>query len=121
MHVNLFEVAMGAVASLAVPFAAMGVAGKPVDTPRLPLAETVEIAATAIDYPLPGEFLLDARPATAPSTRLETPAFHIMKRQVSLADYERCVADGACRPADARPNPLDVPVTGVNWLGTTAT
>ena len=116
MHVNMFEVAMGAVASLAVPFAAMGVAGKPIDAPLLPMAETVEIVATLIDYPHPGEFLAEGHPATAPSTSIEAPAFRIMKRQVSLADYDLCVADGACRPADARPNSAEVPVTGVNWL-----
>lgn len=116
MHAGMFEVAMGAAASLAVPFAVVGLAGKPIDAPFLPPVETVEIAATAIDYPLPGEFLVEGRPATAPSARVEIPVFRIMKRQVSLADYDLCVADGACRSADAQVSTADVPVTGVNWL-----
>lgn len=116
MHINMLEAALGAVASLAVPLAAVGLAHLPPRAPLLPMAETVGIAATVIDYPLPGEFLVEGRPATAPSAKVEIPAFRIMKRQVGLADYDLCVAEGACRPADARPNPRDVPVTGVSWL-----
>nr|WP_295462241.1 SUMF1/EgtB/PvdO family nonheme iron enzyme [Mesorhizobium sp.] len=116
MHINMLEAAVGAVASLAVPLAAVGLAHLPPRAPLLPMAETVGIAATVIDYPLPGEFLVEGRPATAPSAKVEIPAFRIMKRQVGLADYDLCVAEGACRPADARPSPRDVPVIGVSWL-----
>ena len=116
MHLNLAEAALGAVATLAVPAALVGLAGEPPSANGVEQAETVEIAATVIDYPLPGEFLAAGHPAAAPVEKIEVPAFRIMKRQVSLSDYGRCVADGACAPAEAVATLDDVPVTGVNWL-----
>jgi formylglycine-generating enzyme required for sulfatase activity len=46
----------------------------------------------------------------------------MMKYQVGLADYQRCVEAGACLPADARPEAdgAAVPVTGVNYLDASA-
>jgi formylglycine-generating enzyme required for sulfatase activity len=115
MPMNLFDAALGAAAALAVPFAA----GLATDVARAPLvlaAETVSIAASVLHYPLPGEFLRDGAPAAAPVERVEVAGFRIMKHQVGLADYERCVAAGACNRADAAPAAADVSVTGVNWL-----
>lgn len=116
MHVNLVEAVLGAAAAFAVPAALVGLADEPGQRIPVPAAETVMIASAAIDYSLPGEFLANGRPAAAPIERKEITAFRIMKRQVSLADYGRCVADGACDPADAAPTIADVPVTGVSWL-----
>lgn len=117
MHINMFEAALGAIAAIAVPVAA-GLTIPSNDTS--PMADTVRIAATIIDYPLPGEFLAEGRPATAPSRRIEVPAFRIMKRQVGQTEYDRCVTAGACKGADAAPASDDIPVTGVNWLDASA-
>ncbi|RWG22879.1 MAG: formylglycine-generating enzyme family protein [Mesorhizobium sp.] len=79
----------------------------------------------AFKHPLPGEFLKNGHPAPGPVLEeiLHAP-LEIMKFQVTTLDYERCVADGACKPADSG-LPSDVPVTGVshfdaeafaNWL-----
>lgn len=116
MHVNLIEAALGAAAALAVPATLAGLAGDPGGGVSVPAAETVSIASTALDYPFTGEFLVDGRPAAAPRENREVPAFRIMKHQVSLADYGRCVADGACEATDAVARSTDVPVTGVSWL-----
>lgn len=116
MHLNLVEAIAGASAALAVPAALFGLVGEPDPVTYLPAAETVDVAPAAIEYPLPGEFLAGGRPTAAPSERIEVPAFRIMRQQVSLADYGRCVAAGACEAAEAAPTPGDVPVTGVNWL-----
>jgi formylglycine-generating enzyme required for sulfatase activity len=115
MHFNIIEAAVTATA-LVVPAAFFGLAGEPGLGPYLPSAETVEIASAAIDYPLPGEFLAGGRPIAAPSERMKVPAFRIMRQQVSLAEYSRCVAEGACEPAEAASTAADVPITGVNWL-----
>src|SRR5690606_36159181 len=63
----------------------------------------------------PGEFLQDSRPAAAPRVpvRIRRP-LEIMKYQVGLDDYARCVAAGACKRADARGG-SEVPVTGVSY------
>lgn len=115
MPMNVFDAALGAVATLVVPVAA-GLAADAVRAPLVPAAEMVPVAATALHHPLPGEFLRNGAPAAAPVERIEVPGFRIMKHQVGLADYERCVAAGACNPADAASAAGDVPVTGVNWL-----
>lgn len=116
MHVNLLETALGGAAAIAVPLVAAGLASVPASKSVLPAVPTVEISRTVIDYPVPGEFLAGGRPTSAPVERVEVPAFRLMTHQVGLADYGRCVADGACNPPDARPTSEDVPVTGVNWL-----
>ncbi|MCV0396742.1 MAG: formylglycine-generating enzyme family protein [Rhizobiaceae bacterium] len=76
----------------------------------------IEIAESLINYPLPGEFLARGQPAAAPIEKRAVPAFRITKQQVSLADYNLCVAAGACDAADATPSGEDVPVTGVSFL-----
>ncbi|MEP4421892.1 MAG: hypothetical protein ABJ354_10640, partial [Nitratireductor sp.] len=96
------EAIIGAVAAVAVP-AAIGLVDWAGSTPG-PVpgsVETVAIAPGAIDFPLPGEFLADGRPAAAPSrsVRFERP-LHIMADQVSRAACGECVAAGGCRPTD---------------------
>lgn len=116
MHVHLHEAAIGIVAALAVPAAILGLAMEPHSGNPHGFHGTVEIRERVIDYPLPGEFLAGGSPAAAPVVKERVPAFQIMKQQVSLAEYGRCVADGACAPAEAASTQADVPVTGVNFL-----
>ncbi|MEP9390202.1 SUMF1/EgtB/PvdO family nonheme iron enzyme [Mesorhizobium sp. KR9-304] len=116
MHLHLYEAAIGVAAALAVPAAIIGISGEPRVGDLQGSAETVEIAQTVIDYPLPGEFLAEGRPSAAPIVKKTAPAFRIMKHQVSLSDYNRCAAESACDPADATPTAADVPVTGVSFL-----
>jgi formylglycine-generating enzyme required for sulfatase activity len=115
MHLHLHEAAVGATAVLAVPAAIIGLSGEPWERVPYEAHATVEIAETVFDYPLPGEFLAGGTPAAAPVEKKAVPAFHVMKQQVSLADYGLCVVDGACDPADAVPTHADVPVTGVSF------
>ena len=69
----------------------------------------------------PANFLPKAVPVSAPAERRRVGRFRIMARQVSAADYGRCVASGDCKPADNRmAGDRDVPVTGVNYLDATA-
>lgn len=112
MAITLLEASFTS-AALVAPALALGLQAP--SEPPVPAAETVTIAEQVLDFPLPGEFLADGRPAAAPTTRENVAAFRITKHQVSLADYQRCVAAGACVAADARATQGDVPVTGVNW------
>jgi formylglycine-generating enzyme required for sulfatase activity len=60
--------------------------------------------------------LTNGRPALAPRSRVEIRhQLEIMRHQVSLGEYEQCVAAGACEPADGRGS-ADVPVTGVSHI-----
>lgn len=115
MPVTMLETAYGAVAALVVPALALGLQTLPSNEPPVPGAATVEIRETIVDFPAPGEFLSGGVPAAVPAERVTVAGFRIMKRQVSLAEYDLCVAAGACMTADARPAQANVPVTGVNW------
>ncbi|OBQ71201.1 SUMF1/EgtB/PvdO family nonheme iron enzyme [Mesorhizobium erdmanii] len=95
----------------------LGIANE-VGSPASPLSPPVSavLQPGAFDHPMPGEFLRDNHPVVAPVMRktIDTP-LEIMKYQVSVADYARCVGDGACKPADMR-RVGDVPVTGVSHI-----
>lgn len=83
---------------------------------------TVVITSGPFDYPEPGEFLRDNFPANPPrvSISLRHPV-EIGKYQVTVADYARCVEDGACRrPQSASPGRREMPVTGVSYDDATA-
>ena len=112
MHPHVFEAVIGIAVVLAVPAATLGLGGAP--RPAGPSIETVEIAQSSLIFPLTGDFLIEGQPAAAPVERREVAAFRIMKRQVSLSDYARCVASDACRPSDAAAA-QDVPATGVSF------
>lgn len=116
MPITLLDATFGASAALAVPVLAIGLQGPLPDRPPMPADATVAIAERFVDFPAPGEFLSGGQPVAALTSRETVAAFRIMKRQVSLADYQRCVAAGGCAAADARPAQDDVPVTGVNWM-----
>lgn len=78
--------------------------------------ETVTIAAGRFGYRIPGEFLKTGKPVDGPmvARRMRRPV-EIMAYQVSAAEYEACVADGACAAADAPRAAPDHPVTGVSY------
>ncbi|MFK0683097.1 formylglycine-generating enzyme family protein [Ochrobactrum sp. BD67] len=83
--------------------------------------ETVVITPRTMTYRADGDFQKNNYPVDAPLTtrRLSRP-FEIMKYQVGTADYELCVEDGACQPAEALPHNHDAPgaeapVVGVSY------
>lgn len=84
--------------------------------PVMPDAEFAEIAPVDFDYRMAGDFSRAGRPVDGPRSAARLPAkLRIMKHQVTVAEYGRCVDAGACLrpvPADARP---DTPMVGVNW------
>jgi formylglycine-generating enzyme required for sulfatase activity len=82
----------------------------------------VEIAAGSFTYRAAGDFTRAGRQAEAPlrNVRLARP-LAIMQQQVSSADYQLCVQDGACRALDrdvvVAP---DRPAVQVSWHDTQA-
>nr|WP_298097348.1 formylglycine-generating enzyme family protein [uncultured Shinella sp.] len=80
---------------------------------------TVEIAPRTFDYRDSGEFFRNGFAVDGPvkSVTRRRP-LTIMKYQVTAADYGRCVADGACPPAEPGFAPRDAtttPATGVSY------
>jgi formylglycine-generating enzyme required for sulfatase activity len=93
-------------------------AGDAQPDPGFPVAPSVQVPAGIADFAQPGEFLRDGRPVAAPVARISFDGgIEIMRDQVSVTDYDRCVAAAACKPADAVPTSTrTVPVTGVSYL-----
>ena len=121
MSLHVFDLLRDAAVGFLLP-TAVGLAGSmPVSQPRdpgFPVAQTVQVRAGAMMFAEPGEFLSGKQPVAAPKTRVAFDGgVEIMKYQVSLIDYGRCVDAGACRPAGPTPSATrGVPVTGVNYL-----
>lgn len=80
---------------------------------------TVEIAPRQFDYRDSGEFFRNGFAVDGPVKNVTTRrALTIMKYQVTVADYGRCVADGACPAAEPGFAPVDIattPATGVSY------
>ena len=87
--------------------------------PRQP--EVVNLEPGSFVYRVSGEFTQAGRPVNAPlvNMRIGHP-LAIMRTQVSAADFDRCVADGACRPLEAKAGRSDLPAVGVNWIDAVA-
>jgi len=83
----------------------------------------VAIAPGQVEYYSTAEGLMNGRPV-APrrmTARFDQPV-HIMKRQVSQAEYAECVRDKGCRPLDKSLRGAvapDRPVVGVSWQDAT--
>lgn len=74
------------------------------------------LVSAAFSYRAAGDFSRDGRPVEGPLRELRLPAdLNVMKRQVTVAEYARCVDEGACPRVAVDKGSLDVPVTGVNW------
>ncbi|MHA3904388.1 formylglycine-generating enzyme family protein [Castellaniella sp. WN] len=98
------------------------------------MALSVQGASAAIDvvaipggeftYQAAGEFLDQGRPVDAPRVQGRVEGGRaIMRRQVSQAEYARCVRAGACKHLDKGFRDLDsadLPAVGVSWLDATA-
>jgi len=84
--------------------------------------ETVDVAPRAYAYRTSGDFSRANRPIDAPLTILtRRAALRIMKRQVTSAEYDRCVAEGKCaaRSPSTGAEP-DLPAVGISWWDATA-
>ena len=79
-------------------------------------AELAKIVPAGFSYRVAGDFSRAGRPVEGPlrAARL-SEKLSIMKRQVTVAEYSRCMAVGAC-PRLALPEARqDVPMVGVSW------
>ena len=111
------KLAVLAAAGFAAPLAMTAHLPVEVDQPGGDRPALVELQPGTARYRQAGDFTRAGKPAEAPLTmvRIAQP-FDIMRHQVSGADYQRCVDDGACR----RPSPgaaiaADRPAVQVSW------
>jgi formylglycine-generating enzyme required for sulfatase activity len=81
---------------------------------REPLPDLVRLAPGSFQYRAGGDFTRDGRPATAPIVAAITRTLAVMRHQVTVGEYHRCVEAGACRPGD-QTSADDVPMVKISW------
>jgi formylglycine-generating enzyme required for sulfatase activity len=76
----------------------------------------LRLASASFSYRAAGDFSRDGRPVEGPLRELRLPSdLVIMKRQVTVAEYARCVDDGACLRIGVAARSPDLPAVGVSW------
>jgi formylglycine-generating enzyme required for sulfatase activity len=118
-----FHIKLGAKTGLLA--ASISAAAVPVLVPpsiSLASPETIAIAPHDFAYRLAGDFNQDGRPMDAPLVAIgRNASLHIMKRQVTAMEYDRCVSDAKCSPiAPGEAKDTNLPVTRASWLDATA-
>jgi formylglycine-generating enzyme required for sulfatase activity len=102
-----------------------GIASTPITMPssaQLKSVEAVDVAPRAFAYRMAGDFGQAGRPVDAPLVALaRISVLHIMKQQVTAAEYDRCVAEAKCmpRPSFGSFDP-NLPVVQLSWDDATA-
>jgi formylglycine-generating enzyme required for sulfatase activity len=75
----------------------------------------IELQGGSLRYRVAGDFTRAGKPTEAPLTTIRIAgSLAIMKHQVSAADYQRCVADSACRGPTVIAT-ADRPAVQVSW------
>ena len=74
------------------------------------------LASTSFSYRAAGDFSRAGKPVEGPLRELRLPTdLLVMKRQVTVGEYARCVDEGACPPIASGKGSPDLPLTGVSW------
>src|SRR5262245_55266074 len=84
--------------------------------PRADGPEFVTIAPTEFSYRVSGDFSREGRPAEGPRLTARLPRkLAIMKHQITVAEYRRCIEAGACPRINISDAAPDRPMVGVSW------
>ena len=77
---------------------------------------SVTLPVSSFFHRAAGDFSRGGRPVEGPARELSLPAdLVLMKRQVTVGEYARCVDEGACPRVVAAGDSRDVPIVGINW------
>lgn len=107
-----------AVAALASPLAVTAVTPRDAAPPEQALTA---LKAENFPYRLAGDFSRDGKPVAAPLRQMRLgSSLGIMTRQVTAAEYARCVEDGGCPRIPQASTAEGMPMVGVNWRDATA-
>ncbi len=109
---------LAVVAGLAVVDAAGRING-PATGDAIDGPQTVRIEPRSMTYRADGDFQNNNYPVDAPMIeRVLARPFDIMKYQVTAGDYQRCIDEGGCQPAEARSEHApeqEQPIVGVSY------
>jgi len=84
--------------------------------------ETVRVTPRAFIYRMAGDFHMGGQPVDAPAVAIaRSSALRVMRRQVTAAEYGRCVAAGECKQTSLNGTSApDLPAANINWDDATA-
>jgi formylglycine-generating enzyme required for sulfatase activity len=83
--------------------------------PREPLPDLVQLAPGSFQYRAGGDFTRGGKPVTAPILAAAiTHTLAVMRHQVTVGEYHRCVDAGACRRG-GETSADDVPMVRISW------
>jgi formylglycine-generating enzyme required for sulfatase activity len=105
--------------------ASFGIASTPEmmsSSAHLNSVEAIDVAPRAFAYRMAGDFAQAGWPVDAPLiTVARTSVLHIMKHQVTAAEYERCVVEARCisQPLSGSSDP-NLPAVQISWEDATA-
>ena len=91
------------------------------DAGAIDAPDVIELAPRAYLYPLAGNYTRGGKPVAAPAREVR-PArpLWIMRREVSAAEYRRCVAAGGCAAVPGLAERGERPALGVSWRDASA-
>jgi formylglycine-generating enzyme required for sulfatase activity len=105
-------------AALASPLAMTGI---PPTHNFQAVSEFAEISTASFPYRVAGDFSREGKPVSAPLRNMRLGStLKIMVRQVTAAEYARCVDDGGCPRIPHASGAADRPMVGVSWRDATA-
>ncbi len=89
---------------------------------QMDFLETLDVAPRVFAYRMAGDFSEAGRPVDAPRvTVARTYMLHIMKRQVTVGEYDRCVGEAKCLPRSSlESSDPNLPAVQVSWQDATA-
>ena len=90
-------------------------------TPQAAPDGALRLAPISFSYRAAGDFSRDGRPVEGPVRELRLSSdLLVMKRQVTVAEYARCVEEGACLRIGVAARSPDLPAVGVSWYDASA-
>jgi formylglycine-generating enzyme required for sulfatase activity len=112
---------MAAVVVVPVAIAILALAQGRGSSASVALPEVIELHPSTFAYRANGAFTAEGKVAEAPMTSVTFPrTVAIMKREVTAAEYQRCVDAGACPRTEEETASADLPAVKVNWFDATA-
>jgi len=104
---------VGTLPAVAAAMAMLGLGPPPIAS-GVQLPDLVALASGRFQYRPGGDFTRDGKPATAPIVAAITQPLEMMRHQVTVGEYSRCVDAGACRRGDGT-SAADVPMVKISW------
>ena len=112
---RIIPAAAAILAPAAIFALALGHASMPATLP-LPIPDLVELQPGTFDHRAAGEFSRDGKPTAAPVvTTAIKRTLAVMRHQVTVADYQRCVEAEACQVVDRDAAAPGLPMVKVSW------